>query len=137
MVENCKPNGQLGVQNPQQIFYGLAPASVAQYAISLIKPQSRVSLSTPSGPPAWMDSFYNGRRAYWLSLKDQGIPSVGQEGMLQGSGVTWSIKRFPSDHCAFLSFPKELASWVIGEIRSWQSLSDTNQTASNLDLISA
>lgn len=131
----CKPNGQLGVRNPQQVFYGLVPATVAQYAISLLKPQSRASLSTPSGPPAWMDSVYTGRQAYWVSLNDQSIPAIAQEGMLQGSGVAWAIQRFPSDHSPFLSYPQELASWMIGEIRSWQGLSQPDLTAADVSLV--
>ncbi len=136
MDVTCKPNGQLGVRNPKQVFYGLVRADTAQNAISLLKPQSRASLSTPSGPPAWMDTVYNGRRAYWVSLEDKSIPSVAQEGMLQGSGVQWAIKRFPSDHSPFLSYPQELASWMIGEMRLWQGLSHTDLTFADIDLVS-
>ena len=136
MHEICKSNGQLGVRDPQNVFYGLVPATLAQYAISLLRPQSRHSLSTPAGPPAWMDSIYDGRRAYWESLQDQSIPSVAQEGMRQGSGVSWTVKRYPSDHSAFLSYPQALASWMIGEMRSWQGLSRNNLTTVNLTLVS-
>lgn len=76
-----------------------------------------------------MGSVYNGRRAYWNSLEDQSIPSVGQQGMLQGSGVQWAIKHFPSDHSPFLSYPQDLASWMISEMRSWQDLSPINLPA--------
>ena len=132
----CKPNGQLGVRIPRQVLYGLVPASVARYAISLLEPQSRSSLSMPSGPPAWMNSVYSGRRAFWVSLKDQSIPSFAQEGMLQGSGVPWAIQRFPSDHSPFLSYSQGLASWMIGEMRLWHGLSQTNLTAADVSLVS-
>ena len=132
----CKPNGQLGVRDPQKVFYGLVPDNVARYAISLLKPQSRASLSTPGGPPAWMDSAYDDRRAYWQSLDDQRIPSVAQEGMRQGTGVSWAFKRYPSDHSPFLSYPQALASWMVGEMRSWQGLSQINLTAAEVSLVS-
>lgn len=81
-----------------------------------------------------MDSVYNDRRAYWESLNDQSIPSVAQEAMRQGSGVSWAIKRYPSDHSAFLSYPQALASWMIDEMRSWQGLSKANSTGADLSL---
>ena len=83
-----------------------------------------------------MDSIYEGRRAYWESLQDQSIPSVAQEGMRRGSGVSWTVKSYASDHSAFLSYPQPLASWMIGEMRSWQGLSRTELTAVNLTLVS-
>ena len=83
-----------------------------------------------------MDSIYDGRRAYWESLQDQSIPSVAQEGMRQGSGVSWTVKRYPSDHSAFLSYPHALATWMIDEMRSWQGLSRTELKTVNLTLVS-
>lgn len=56
--------------------------------------------------------------------------------MLQGSGVPWAIQRFPSDHSPFLSYPQGLASWMIGEMRLWHGLSQTNLTAADVSLVS-
>ena len=78
-----------------------------------------------------MDSVYDGRRTYWVSLKDQSIPSVAQDAMLEGSGVQWTVKRFSSDHSPFLSYPQALASWMIREMKLWQGLPPSNMTNTN------
>ena len=80
-------NGQLGVLNPKEVFYGDVPEAVAELAMSEIRNQSQNSLETPSGPPAWSDTVYNNRRAYSHTLLDEGIPTIAQEIMLQQSGV--------------------------------------------------
>ena len=103
------------------------PTALAQQAISLLRPQSRASLSTPSGPPAWADAVYDGRRAYWLSLDDQAIPSAAQEGMLLRSAVRWDIKRYPSGHSPFLSYPEALSAWMAQVVDSWQKPVGSNQ----------
>ena len=113
--------GQLGVQNPKAVFYDQVPSPVDRFAIGAIRNQSRNSLSTPSGPPAWADSFYNGRRGYFNSLSDHAIPSVAQQGMLAGSGVAWSVKSFPSDHSPFLSHPQVLSQWMVEQASLFQN----------------
>ncbi|KAG8526454.1 uncharacterized protein KY384_000047 [Bacidia gigantensis] len=124
-------NGQLDVANARNVFYNLVPAALAQFAVNLIRPQSRASLSTPAGIPAWQDPVFEGRRAYWMSTKDQAIPQIAQESFLQNSGVAWDINRFPSDHSAFLSYPQALGSWFIQTIIKWQDDSVNNSSGTS------
>ncbi|CAF9938580.1 MAG: hypothetical protein HETSPECPRED_001121 [Heterodermia speciosa] len=117
--------GQLGVRNPKDIFYNEVPSPLDRLAISAIRNQSRNSLSTPSGPPAWADSFYNGRRAYFNTLDDHSIPSVAQQGMLSGSGVAWSVKSIHSDHSPFLSHPDILSQWMVEQASVFQRIGES------------
>ena len=123
-----QPNGQLGVSDPKNVFYNLVPNSPAQRAIGLIRPQSRVSLSTPNGPPAWADKAFDGRRAYWNSLKDQAIPSIAQHAFLNATRVTWDVESYPSDHSAFLSFPDELGGWINRVVKGWHRVKGNTAT---------
>ena len=113
-------NGQLGVDNPKQVFYGLVPEPQSSRAVNLIRDQSRTSLSTPGSEPAWLSTAFDGRRAYWTSSKDNAIPQVAQQAFIQNSAVEWDVKDFPSDHSPFSSFPSDLSSWIVEKIVSWQ-----------------
>ena len=101
------------------MFYNQVPSPLDRFAVGQIRNQSRNSLSTPSGPPAWADPYYNGRRSYFHTLDDHTIPAVAQEAMLNGSGVPWSIKSLSSDHAPFLSHPKELSKWMISQSKAF------------------
>ena len=81
-----------------------------------------------------MDSVYDGRQAYWFSQDDQAVPPEVQRQMLLDSKVPWIIGAFPSDHSPFLSRPGQLTSWLIGFMRSWQGLPETNLTDTNSGL---
>ncbi|KAL8964171.1 MAG: hypothetical protein Q9183_004640 [Haloplaca sp. 2 TL-2023] len=84
-------NGQLGVRDPKQVFYADVPSPQDRAAIDALRNQSRASLSTPGGPPAWPDAVYDDRRSYFRTLDDQSIPAVAQKAFLDGSGVQWII----------------------------------------------
>lgn len=104
------------MQNPEDIFYNDVTQVIAQLAIGELKNQSRNSLETPSGPPAWADSYYDGRRAYAHTLLDNGLPPIAQQIMLQQSGVQWDVQNFNTGHSPFLSEPQRLTAWIVEEI---------------------
>lgn len=116
-------NGQLQYLDPRHVFYTQVNDSLAAEAISWLEPQSIASFTTPSGAPAWADPAFEGRLAYWSSTSDQCLPPPVQKLSIQATGVNWTVEDFPSDHSAFLSFPSQLSQWMIGIMRSWQSLS--------------
>lgn len=89
------------------------PYPVDQAAIAALRNQSRASLSTPTGPPAWLDPYYDGRRSYFRTLLDRSIPAFVQEIFVQSTGVPWTVESFNSSHSPFLSHPKELSNWVV------------------------
>lgn len=117
-----QPNGQLGVAGPKNIFYQNVQNGLSSFAIELIRPQSRASLSTPNGKPAWQDDAFKGRLAYWNSLQDQAIPDIAQKAFLAMSKVTWNVKSAQTDHSSFLSAPRELSSWIDSVVKGWYRL---------------
>jgi len=112
-VDFMKPNGQLGVSNPTAVFYGETKPSLAKKAVAELRFQSRNSLSTPGGAPAWADTVFENRRAYFVTTNDHSIPTVAQEAMLAATGVKFTVGRFDSDHSPFLSHTNELANWMV------------------------
>ncbi|KAL8864803.1 MAG: hypothetical protein Q9174_007213 [Haloplaca sp. 1 TL-2023] len=124
VVENAisKPNGQTSVRNPKEIFYNDVPVSVAKWAIQNLGDEARAAAFTPSGPPAWNDIYYNGRRAYAKSNKDNALPLWAQQAMLTTSGVDWDVEVFATGHMAFLSQPKLLSQWTDRQVKRFQGL---------------
>ncbi|KAL6721258.1 hypothetical protein ACLMJK_000360 [Lecanora helva] len=114
-------NGQLGVQNARDVFYNDVPDHIAAAAVAEIRNQSRNSLESPSGPPAWADSVFNGRRSYLHTLQDHGIPPIGQNAMLQASGVSWDITSFNTSHSPYLSEPYQVRAWIVREIAKFRA----------------
>ncbi|KAK3171654.1 hypothetical protein OEA41_003738 [Lepraria neglecta] len=113
-------DGQLGVRNAKNIFYNDVSPQLASQAIIRLKNQSQNALETPSGPPAWSDSFYNGRRAYVVCTEDQAVPPIGQQLMIQHSGVKWDVANIPTGHSPFLSQPGSLAAYIVAEVVKFQ-----------------
>lgn len=114
-------DGQLGVSDAKDIFYGDVATPIADLAIAEIKNQSRASLFSASGSPAWQDAVFNNRRAYAHTLLDNGIPPFAQNLMLQASGVQWDIQNFNTSHSPFLSQPKELSQFMVTEMEKFSS----------------
>jgi len=110
---------QLTVDNPKDVFYNLVPEPEAQKAVSLIKTQSEPALSSPSGPPAWLDSVYNGKRAYIQTTQDHCIPFVAQDAMVTYSGVEWEVLKLESGHSPFLSHTKDVADFVVAKAKAY------------------
>ena len=82
-------------------------------------PHSIVALSTPSGPPAWGESTFDGRRAYVRTLGDQTNPVVLQDGWVRDSGVEWEVETLEAGHCPFISQPERLSEICLGYFRTW------------------
>ncbi|MCJ1319512.1 hypothetical protein MMC15_004848 [Xylographa vitiligo] len=119
-VQINQATGQLGYEDPREIFYNDVHPPVATVAISQLKPESENALSTPTGPQAWGDAFYNGRRAYVTTLLDQCIPPRAQSGMLAGSAVEWDVYEFDTGHSPFLVQPLQLSRTLIELAKKWQ-----------------
>jgi len=92
-------------------------------AISQLRVQSNASLDTPSGPPAWTCSEFDGRRSYLYCLRDKAIPYTAQKAMVQASGVEWNLGTLDCAHSPFLSCPEELTAWVVEQVRVFQAAS--------------
>ena len=121
--------GQLGVRNAKQVFYADVPSPLDQFAIVELRDQSRAALSTPGGPPAWADTYYDGRRSYFQTLNDNSIPSIAQQAFLDSTGVDWSVKRFASSHSPFLSHPDVLSTWMMHEAARFASTKKATATS--------
>jgi hypothetical protein len=75
------------------------------------------------------DSVYNGRRAYAICNMDQFFPPIGQELIIQHSGVDWDLARILTGHSPFLSQPSGLAAYIITQVRAfWNGDLSTNLT---------
>ncbi|KAL9596853.1 MAG: hypothetical protein Q9219_005523 [cf. Caloplaca sp. 3 TL-2023] len=107
--------GQLGVSNPGYVFYNDVTGSEKQHLVRDLRRQSKASFVTPSGPPAWSDQAYEGRRAYCLTMDDKFISPATQQNFLDDSRVHWTVNDFPSGHSPFISHLEELASWIEGQ----------------------
>ncbi|MCJ1311311.1 hypothetical protein MMC25_004982 [Agyrium rufum] len=105
--------GQITPLTPKQIFYADVPPPLDQWAINALKLQSKDSFDTPSGPPAWAEPAFDGRRAYIHCLQDQAIVIQGQDAFVAASGVKWTVTSLNSSHTAFLSEPIKLTAMVI------------------------
>ena len=82
-------------------------------------PEAEAALSSPSGPPAWPDAVYNGKRAYIQTENDQTIPFVAQDAMVTYSGVEWDVKKLNTSHSPFLSHPKDVADYVVDRAKAY------------------
>ncbi|MCJ1326122.1 hypothetical protein MMC10_002786 [Thelotrema lepadinum] len=111
--------GQLSVLDPKHRFLADVPSPTDQLAISQLRFQSKASFTTPSAFPAWLDSYYDGRRSYFNTLQDEAIIPIAQEMMIKGSGVPWNVKSSNSSHSPFLSRPKELSAWIIEQVAAF------------------
>ncbi|KAK4232694.1 Alpha/beta hydrolase fold-1 [Achaetomium macrosporum] len=113
--------GQTTVDNPKNVFYNDVSDAQAQWAISLLLPHAEHALSSPSGPPAWPDAVFNGKRAYIQTENDNTIPFVAQDAMVTYSGVQWDITKLQSGHSPFLSHTKKVADFVAEKAKAYAS----------------
>ena len=107
------------VQDPKNVFYADVNPPFDQIAIDLIRDQAEASFLSPSGPPAWAEPAFNGRRAYIYTLQDMALPLVGQNAIVAASGVDWQIRSINSSHSPFLSQPVTLTSTVLSILASF------------------
>lgn len=110
---------QLNASDPKNVFYNDVNDEVAKVAISQLKLQAEPALSSPSGPPAWPDSVYDGKRAYIQTALDNTIPFVAQDAMVTYSRVEWDITKLNTGHSPFLSQPKAVADFVVDRLKAY------------------
>ena len=116
----------MDVSNPKDVFYADVPDPLASEAIDHLRLESSSALTSPSPPPAWPDSAYNGRRAYIHTLQDKCIPSIAQKMMIKYSGVEWVVKDLNTSHSPFLSQPKQLFNDLVGLAKDYATSSSWN-----------
>ncbi|KAF2867792.1 Alpha/beta hydrolase fold-1 [Massariosphaeria phaeospora] len=118
VMENSQTS-QLSVSDPGTVFYNDVPSAAAATAISHLALHAEPALSSPSGPPAWLDAAYDGKRAYLQTQSDNTIPFVAQDAMVKYSGVQWDVEVWETGHSPFLVRPEALAEWVVGRVRAY------------------
>ena len=101
--------GLLAVAQPIPIFYNDVPDQLAQWAASITKSHSLISVTDKSGPIGYKDTGYTGRLVYIRTEDDKAIPVAGQDAMIQGSGVNFTVEKYNTGHSPFLSHPDMLA----------------------------
>ncbi|KAF1956051.1 alpha/beta-hydrolase [Byssothecium circinans] len=109
----------LTVDNPKNVFYNLVHDATAEWAVNLLLPQSEPALSSPSGPPAWSDAAFDGKRAYIQTEQDHTIPFVAQDAMVTYSGVQWDVVKLNAGHSPFLSHTKEVTDFVVAKAKAY------------------
>ena len=105
----------------ERFFNNVKPQELVDFAVNELKNQSLNSILTPSGPPAWLDKEFDGRRAFAICDKDNAVQSKYQVLQVQATNVTWDVKHFDTDHSPFLSQPEELGNWTISEIARFKA----------------
>jgi hypothetical protein len=109
------------VDNPKEVFYNDVDDGIARKAIAALKDHAEPALSSPSGPPAWPDAHYNGKRAYIQTENDNTIPFVAQDAMVTFSGVQWDVLKLKTGHSPFLSRTKDVAEYIINRAKAYDS----------------
>lgn len=82
-------------------------------------PTALAAFETPSGPPAWAEPAFDGRRAYLRTINDQCNPQFLQDMWLQKSAVKWETVDLQTSHCPFISCPGEVAEICIKIFKKW------------------
>ena len=54
-----------------------------------------------------------------MCMQDHCILPIGQQMMVQQSGVEWNVAELQSSHSPFLSMPEKLAEIVVGWAEGW------------------
>lgn len=104
------------------MLYADVPSPKDQHAIAELRPQSKASVTSLSGYPAWLSPAYNRRRSYFVCLEDACFPSAAQQACLQESGVDWNVRYFKCGHSPFLSHPKELSAWIVEQAQAFEAV---------------
>ena len=115
-----QPSAGLAVIDPpMEILYNDVDISHKSKLEAGMIPTALAAFETPSGPPAWAEPEFNGRRAYLRTIDDQCNPLFLQDMWLQNSGVEWETIDVQSSHCPFISRPKEVAEISINLFKKW------------------
>lgn len=71
---------------------------VAKENASRLVPHALLAFKSPAPAPAWTEPGFENRLAYLVCTEDQAIPKVGQEAMIQGTGMSWVVKEMVGSH---------------------------------------
>ncbi|KAK5998919.1 Alpha/beta hydrolase nvfD [Cladobotryum mycophilum] len=118
-------NGQVEVRSeyfhPAALLYNRSDTDVAEWAVELLKPHSVNVLLTPVASPAWMEPFYDDRRAYISCHDDNCLPFAVQKEMLDGTNLVWRrMVLQTSDHTPWLSKPDHVYKFIDDLANRWR-----------------
>ncbi|KAH6893378.1 Alpha/beta hydrolase fold-1 [Thelonectria olida] len=113
--------GQITVDKPEEVFYNGIDSGLADVAVKGLKKQAHTSFITPSGPPAWKDEVFNGRRAYIKCQKDRAIPYIAQNMVTSLSGLEWHELDLDSSHSPFLTHGDQMLKFIDERVEEWVS----------------
>lgn len=115
-----KPAKGLAIIDPaMETLYNDVDVSFKEKLEAGMNATALAAFETPSGPPAWAESAFDGRRAYVKTLDDQCNPVFLQDMWLQKSGVQWETVALQSSHCPFISRPEEVAKIATEIFKKW------------------
>ncbi|MCJ1385458.1 hypothetical protein MMC17_008581 [Xylographa soralifera] len=119
---HIKPSFGLCVVDPlvPTLCADLEPAVASMLAASAL-PHAIQVFASPSPLPAWAETAFDNRRAYFHTVQDACLPEVLQKAWLEDSGVHWSVKEVDASHSAFLSKGEEVADLVSEFAKLWNS----------------
>ena len=79
---------------------------------TMLLPQGSGVISTPSGPPVWLESSLKGKLAYVLPDGDYAIRPSQQRNMMKATGVEWKVIEVEGSHGVMLTRPEETADII-------------------------
>ena len=97
------------VPEPISVFYHDVEEELAKSSAAQVKPHSMQAKTDASPSPGYLESGYDGRRAYIKALHDRAMPFPAQEAFIEESGVKWNVKTMDTGHSPFLAKPQELS----------------------------
>ena len=101
------------MDGPQSVFYNGVAEDAIQDAVALLQTHAHQALITPSPPPAWPDKAFDAKRAYIKCHLDRAIPIVGQNAMVEYSGVDWQVLDLEdASHSPFLTHIEPITEFV-------------------------
>ena len=86
---------------------------IAKEVVSQVIPHALLAFKSPAPPPAWTDGRFQGRLAFLICAEDQAVPKFGQEAMIQGTGMDWTVREITGSHTSpFLKKEQEAVRMV-------------------------
>ncbi|KAF2798693.1 prolyl aminopeptidase-like protein [Melanomma pulvis-pyrius CBS 109.77] len=119
-IKENNPSKGLAIIDPvMEILYNDVDISLKAEMEAGMIPNALAAFETPSGPPAWAEPEFNGRRTYLKTINDQCNPLFLQDMWLQKSAVEWETVDIQTSHCPFISRPAEVADICVGIFKRW------------------
>lgn len=98
------------------------PADLADVVAVSSVAQGMSSFTSPCPRATWDSSEYKGRVAYIRTLDDAAIPLQIQQMMIDGTGVSWTVKDIKSGHSAQIAQPEELTNMLVELAKGFEAL---------------